>query len=168
MSKKILLLNDSYEVLNFITERRGLKLLWKNKVEIISEWEESIRWIGGKIKSPSILRLKKHVRRNFYSSSFNRTALVKRDNSTCLYCNQKLTASQVTIDHVIPKSQGGATSYMNCVVSCSSCNSKKANRTPEQANLVLLSKPTHPSFYEYHHPMEPKSDWHPNWEKFLL
>src|ERR1700676_4169845 len=105
MSKKTLLLNASYEVLNFIPYRKALKLIVKDKVETISTWDDWVIWGSGKIKHPAILRLKNHVRRNYFNSNFSRKAVVKRDRSLCQYCGKKLTASQITIDHVMPRAQ---------------------------------------------------------------
>ena len=116
MSKKTLLLNASYEVLSFIPERKVFKLLFKDKVEVVSNWDEHIVWGNGRMKHPSILRLRNHVKRNYFNSNFSRKALVKRDRSTCQYCGDKLSASKITVDHVLPRAQGGVTSFINCVV----------------------------------------------------
>jgi hypothetical protein len=167
MSKKTLLLNASYEVLSFIPERKVFKLLIKDKVEVISDWDEYVAWGLGRVKHPSILRLKTHVKRNFFNSNFSRKALVKRDKSTCQFCRIKLTASQVTIDHVLPRAQGGITSFVNCVVSCQTCNNKKADRTPEQAGMVLIKKPTHPSFSASNYVADQQEYWHDDWDDFL-
>jgi 5-methylcytosine-specific restriction endonuclease McrA len=167
MSKKTLLLNASYEVLSFIPERKVFKLLFKDKVEVISSWEDNIVWCNGKIKHPSILRLKNHVRRNYYNSNFSRKALIKRDRNMCQYCGIKLTASQITVDHVLPRAQGGTTTFVNCVVCCQTCNNKKADKTPEQANMILMKKPTHPSFSSAHYVSDPQEYWHADWDDFL-
>ena len=164
---KTLLLNAGYEVLHFINDRKMLKLITKNKVEIISEWEEYIIWNSGKMKHPSILKLKEHVRRNYFNSNFSRKALIKRDKSSCQYCSKKLTASQITIDHVLPRCQGGITSFINCVVSCQDCNSKKADKTPEQAKMALLKKPSHPTFSSHYYVADPQEYWHPDWDQFM-
>lgn len=168
MSKKTLLLNASYEVLSFIPDRKAFKLLFKeDKVEVISNWDDTITWSNGDIKHPAILRLKNHVKRNYFNSNFSRKALIKRDRSTCQYCGKKLTAASVTIDHVNPRAQGGITSFVNCVVCCHTCNNKKADRTPEQAAMILLKKPTHPSFSASHYLADPQEYWHPDWSSFL-
>lgn len=168
MSKKTLLLNASYEVLAFIPEKKAFKLLCKDKVEVVANWNDIVNYGEAKIHHPSILRLKNHVRRNFFNSNFSRRALVKRDKSCCQYCGTKLSASQITIDHVIPRAQGGITSFINCVVSCQMCNSKKADRTPEQANMILLKKPTHPSFTTHYHISDSQEYWHSDWDGFLM
>jgi len=169
MSRKTLLLNSNYQVLNFLPERKAIKLLFKDKVEIISSWDKlDIKWENGKIKYPAILRLKSHVKRNFSATSFSRRAIVKRDNSTCQFCGIKLSAAQVTIDHIIPKSRGGNSSFTNCVVSCQSCNNIKADRTPEEANMILLRKPTHPSFCPTYYLSDSQDLWHESWDPFLI
>lgn len=169
MSRKTLLLNTTYEVMNFIGEKKVVKLLVKeNKVEIIANWDEDIVWGSGRMKHPSILKLKNHVKRNYFNSNFSRPAIVKRDRSTCVYCNTKLSKSQVTIDHVLPRVQGGTTSFTNCVVSCHDCNNKKAGQTPEQAGMVLLRRPVHPSFCANAHLNDNQQYWHSEWDYFLV
>lgn len=166
MSKKVLLINSTYEIISFINEKKAIKLLCKeDKVEVISSWDE---FIYSKVKLPAILRLKNHVKRNFFNANFSRKALIKRDKSICQFCKRKLSASQITIDHVLPRAQGGVTSFTNCVVSCQVCNNLKADRTPEQANMKLLKKPVHPSFSSTNHcSTEQQEYWHQDWNDFL-
>lgn len=168
MSKKALLLNSSYEVLSFIPERKVLKLIFKDKVEVISTWEDDCCWISGKIRYPSILRLKNHVKIKYSNTNFSRKVLIKRDKNTCQYCEKKLIGSQITVDHILPKSQGGGTSFTNCVVCCQLCNGKKADRTPEQAGMYLLRKPTHPSFTTSYFVYDQQECWHVDWDNFLV
>jgi 5-methylcytosine-specific restriction endonuclease McrA len=167
MSKKTLLLSATYEVLSFISERKVFKHLIKDKVEILSSWDEIIYWGSGSMKYPAILRLKHHVKRNYFNSNFSRQAAIKRDRSCCQYCGQKLPAAQITIDHVLPRAQGGGTTFTNCVVACQTCNNKKGDRTPLQAGMVLLKKPTHPSFSN-HQSLDSRELWHEDWDGFLI
>lgn len=167
MCRKTLLLSAGYEVISFISEKKMFKLLFKDKIEVISSWDTSIFWSRDKIKHPSIVRLKNPVKRHYYNSNFSRKALVKRDRSICQYCGRKLTASQITVDHIIPRAQGGITSFTNCVVCCHFCNNKKADNTPEQANMFLLKKPTHPSFSSAFYIGDSQEYWHSDWDDFL-
>jgi 5-methylcytosine-specific restriction endonuclease McrA len=137
----------------------------KDKVEILAHWEEDILYKD--IKLPAILRLKNCVYRNFYNSDFNRNALIIRDHSICQYCWKKLTSSQITVDHIIPKTQGGANSFINCVISCQKCNSFKRNRTPEQANMILLVKPVAPPPISIIRMPGIAEAWHPDWFNYL-
>lgn len=167
MSKKTLLLNSSYEVLSFIPERKVFKLLFKDKVEVISNWDDTIVWGRSKIKHPSIVRLINHVRRNYLNSNFSRKALVKRDRSTCQYCNKKLFASQITIDHILPRAKGGITSFTNCVVCCQICNNIKGDKLLEQTNMKLLKRPAHPTFSSYNYVSDPQEHWHVDWDDYM-
>jgi 5-methylcytosine-specific restriction endonuclease McrA len=167
MRKKTLLLTTTYEVLSFVSWQKVFKYLAKDKVEIISSWDDIISWGSGSIQYPAILRLKYHTRRNYFNSDFSRPAIIKRDRGYCQYCGRKLSAPQITIDHVIPKDHGGGNSFANCVVSCQECNNKKGNRTPEQAGMVLIRKPTHPSFSN-HQSLDSRELWHPEWDYYLV
>ncbi len=163
-----LLLNSTYEVLSFITYKKIFKHIIKDSCEIIDYWDEEVHWASGKMKLPAVLRLKKHIKRNFINSNFSRKALIKRDKSRCLYCDLKLSPAQITVDHILPRDLGGITSFTNCVVACQPCNSKKGNFTLEQAGMKLLRKPTHPSFSShYYYSNNHYSSWHPSWDDFL-
>ncbi len=122
MLQKTLLLSASYEAISFINYKKVIKLVIKDKVEIIENWDNNISWFSGEMKLPAILRLKNNIRINFFNLNFSRKSVIKRDNSKCQYCNIKLSSSQITIDHIIPRAQGGKTSFTNCVVSCKFCN----------------------------------------------
>lgn len=167
MSKKTLLLNSSYEVLSFIPERKAFKLLFKDKVDIISTWDDNISWIAGRIKHPSIIKLKNHIKREFITTNFSRKSLIKRDKSTCQYCSKKLSPAQITIDHVVPRAHGGKTSFNNCVVCCRVCNSKKADKTPDQANMILIKKPTAPNYNSHYYISDNIEHWHSDWDTFI-
>lgn len=167
MSKKILLLDTNYQVQSFIDLKKALKHIFKEKVEVISTWDEYLHFGSGKMKYPSILVLKKPIRRNYFNANFSRTALVKRDKSSCQYCGKKLSAANVTIDHVLPRAQGGITSFTNCVVACQTCNNGKADRTPEQAGMVLLKRPVHPVFTSVRYAIDSNESWHKDWDDYL-
>jgi hypothetical protein len=165
--KKTLILSANYEVLNFVAEKKALKFVFSDKAEIISNWDDEINWSSGRIKHPSILKLKKSFKRSFYNANFTRKDVVRRDDGTCQYCAKKLTPSQITIDHIIPRSLGGINSYTNCVVSCQECNSKKGNNTLEQSGMKLLKRPAHPSFTNSHIIPENEEHWHSDWDNFV-
>lgn len=139
--QKTLLLNSSYETLAFIPLRKLIKLLVKDKVEVISEWDN---YIYSDIRYPSIVRLKYYVRRMPMKTRFNRRGIFRRDMYQCQYCTEIVSASKLTLDHVVPTSQGGRSTWENCVTSCLPCNAKKADRTPDQAKMKLLSIPQAP------------------------
>ena len=168
MSKKALLLNSTYEVLSFIPERKVLKLILKDKAEIISFWGHYLCWSNGKIQYPSIIRLKKYVKIRYTNTRFSRKILIKRDRGICQYCDKKIDESQITIDHIIPKAKGGQTSFTNCVICCKLCNNKKGDSTLEQANMSLLRKPILPSFAINNFITDYQENWHPDWNDFII
>jgi hypothetical protein len=168
MSKKTLLLSSSYQVLNFITEQRVIKLIVKERVEVLENWPEYIVWASCKIHHPSIVRLKNNFVPHFYKNCFSRNAVIRRDKSTCQYCNKRLSSSQITIDHIIPRAKGGITSFSNCVVCCKPCNSKKGNMTLEEASMELLKKPVSPSFSDYTCQINMDEEhWCQSWDDYM-
>lgn len=167
MHKKILLLDTNYQVQDFIELKKALKHIFKEKVDVVSNWDEQLHYGSGSIKYPSILRLRNSIKRNYFNANFSRSGVVKRDKATCQYCSKKLCAASVTIDHVVPRSHGGATSFTNCVVACHACNNKKADKTPEQAGMSLLRQPFHPLFTTVRFSNDLTESWHSDWNDYL-
>lgn len=166
MSKKVLLLNSTYEILSFISERKALKLFVKGKVDVLSSWPDvEICYGSGCMNFPATLRLKYYVKKNYAQLAFSRKAVFKRDRFSCQYCGKFLKSGQVTVDHVIPKSMGGVSSFNNCVTACYACNNKKGNRTPEQADMTLYVKPAAP--IGYLHYISDADSWHDDWNVFF-
>ncbi len=141
---KCLQLNSTYEPMSFIDIDKALKLHFRGKIDIISTWNEKITWISGSMKLPAVIKLNKYVRHIRRRTNFDRYTLFRRDLFTCQYCAKALSANSLTVDHIIPKSQGGLTTWLNCCACCSKCNSAKENRTPEEAGMKILNKPTVP------------------------
>lgn len=96
---------------------------------------------------------------------FSRKNLFKRDHYTCMYCGVQPGPEELTVDHVLPRAQGGISSFENCVLACVPCNSRKANRTPEQANMKLRKVPKKPS-WKIMVQVAPR-DRKQSWEQFL-
>lgn len=140
-----LLLNHNYVSISFITERKALKLLAKEKVDVESFWDEKVfHGRTGSFQYPAVLRLKHQVRWIPRKMRFNRVGVFRRDQYICQYCGHALTPSKLTLDHVKPRAHGGDSSWMNCVTSCFECNNKKGDRTPAEAGMKLLSQPKVP------------------------
>lgn len=166
---KILLLNNGYEAISFINVKKALKLVLKDKVDVVSEWGNSdIHYSNGTFVVPAILRLKGQIKRRCFSFAFSRRNVVRRDNGTCQYCGVRLTSNEITIDHIVPRSHGGETSYLNCVVSCKFCNSYKGSRSLDQLPFKLLKKPTIPQFvYIDYFTLLKSNCWHDDWNIYL-
>lgn len=164
MSFRTLLINASHEVIGFISLRKLMRLLVKNKIEIIAEWDEDIlTWGSGSMKTPATVKLKYYVPHFPRRPKFNRRALFKRDNFMCQYCGLAFSQNELTIDHVLPRSRGGLTSWINCAAACLNCNHKKFNRTPEEAKMYLLNKPIIPTksmlYLEYNFEKNKHETW---------
>lgn len=166
MARKVLLLNGNYDVLDFLNERKAIKLLFKDKVEILSEWPNVIIFFSsGSINFPAILKLKYIVKRRFRPLIFSRNMVFKRDKYCCQYCGKYLTGNQATMDHIVPKSKGGTSSFANCITACYHCNNKKGNRTLEEAQMKPLSIPTIPVMHLCYLSNDDK--WHQEWNSFI-
>ena len=97
---------------------------------------------------PSILKLVKLVKSVYKTRvPFSKRNILVRDNFTCVYCGK--VAHKLTVDHIIPKSRGGGSTFENCVASCKPCNNKKNNRTPQEAGMSLRIKPHQPTIMEF-------------------
>lgn len=142
---RVLILNASYEPLHVCSVKRAVALLMHGIAERVEDSEKILRSPSVIFPVPSVIRLRKYVRRPpRHRVAFNRRNVFKRDNHTCQYCHGK--SFDLTLDHVVPRSRGGATSWENVVACCKPCNSRKRNRTPEEANMHLRRSPFAPRF----------------------
>ena len=141
-----LLLNASYEPLRVISWQRAITLLTLGKVEVIEEYDQHVHSVSFVMKLPAIVRLLRWGKWREDSVTFSRQNIYIRDRGKCQYCGKKLTRKELTYDHVLPKSQGGQTSWENVVSCCVSCNGKKGARTPKQAGMRLLKTPRRPKW----------------------
>lgn len=140
----VLVLNASYEPLHFVDVRHAVKMLIR-EVAVIEEAEPD-RTIGH-LPLPKVLRLVRYVAmkwRTHRPPGWSRRRVLQRDNNACAYCGGHAS----TIDHVVPVSKGGPSSWTNTVAACGPCNGRKRNRTPEEANMVLRLVPAVPSWWQ--------------------
>ncbi|RPJ80384.1 MAG: HNH endonuclease [Deltaproteobacteria bacterium] len=143
------LLNADYSFLNTVDWKRAVRLMIKKKVEVIQFSDRCIQGIEGvTIKLPAVMRLSRLIRTIYRSHvPFSKKNTLMRDGFCCAYCGLKI--KQLTIDHIIPRSRGGKTSYENCVASCRNCNTLKGCRTPGEAGMSLRVKPYQPTIFEF-------------------
>ena len=171
--KRALLLNADYAPLHFIPDVEAFILVYKGVAEILdfdgkpSIWEDEVfRSPGRDWKVPATIRLTSRVNKKWKPPRFRKKILFNRDNWSCQYCREQLQWSNITIDHVQPKSRGGGTSWKNCVACCKPCNKRKANKTPDEAAMALLNKPEAPSPMHFWD-ITKGTQYHPHWEAFL-
>jgi 5-methylcytosine-specific restriction endonuclease McrA len=140
--EQVLVLNFDYIPINVTTIQRGFNLVYKGKAEIIkSDMKDMISGVKKYVR-PIVIRLLTYIKFHKRAYRANRTRIYKRDGYECVYCGSK---KSLTLDHVIPKSRGGANTWENLVTSCFSCNLKKANRTPEEAKMKMNHIPFVPT-----------------------
>ncbi|GIL16150.1 MAG: HNH endonuclease [Chloroflexota bacterium] len=163
----VLVLNASYEPLNIVSVRRAIVLLLKEKAELIETAEAKIRAERMQFDVPLVIRLVAFVpipRR--LPLPLSRRTVLARDLYTCQYCGTQPGRNELTLDHILPRSRGGATSWENVVTACGPCNRRKGNRTPDEANMRLLSTPGRPRFVAV--VMLGEASAHDVWNKYLI
>ena len=101
---------------------------------------------SSRLRVPEVIVLKTYDRLPTNTVTFSRRNIFKRDRFTCQFCGRQPGSEELTIDHVVPRSQGGTSTWENCVLACIDCNAKKADRTPEQARMPLRHAPTRPTW----------------------
>jgi len=143
------LLNADYTFLNVVNWKRAMCLIVKGKVQVLKHSERIIRTAEGiAIKVPAVMRLIKLIRALYRNRvPFSKKNILVRDGFKCAYCGNG--KERLTIDHIIPKSRGGRTTFENCVSSCKSCNNKKGDRTPSDAHMFLKVKAYQPTIAEF-------------------
>ena len=124
--------------------QRAVILLFLGKAELIAA-KDTRKILSSKLTMPfpTIVRLRVYIRVPYKKIVLSRKNIMRRDNHRCQYC--KRTDLALTIDHIIPKSKGGDDSWENLIAACVKCNNKKGDRTPDEANMPLLKKPSKPS-----------------------
>ena len=145
-SAQTLLLNQGFEPIKVISWQRAITLLFLGKVEVLEEYDRDIRSVTVIIKVPAVVRLLRSFRRHARPVKFSRVNIYARDNYRCQYCGKKASISELTYDHVVPRSHGGMTEWTNIVTCCYLCNRKKGGHTPAQAGMKLLTQPSQPNW----------------------
>ncbi len=162
----VLVLNASYEPLNIVSVKRAIVLLLKEKAELVEAAKAQVRAERIMIDWPLVIRLVAYVplpRR--LPLPLSRRTVLARDMYTCQYCGSQPGRADLTVDHVLPRSRGGATTWDNVAAACGPCNRRKGNRTPEEAGMRLRSLPSRPRFVAVVFLGESTS--HEVWQKYL-
>lgn len=166
-SIKILVLNFSFEPLQFCSAKRGIVMVLAGRAEKIECDGFVVRSPSTAFQLPTVIRVLKMVQRHSRKTlAFSKKNILRRDNFTCQYCG--LSSQYLTVDHILPKSRGGKTTWVNVVVACKPCNLRKANRTVVEAGMKLLRNPFKPDFHHYPFiiPAGPKSHVEA-WQKYI-
>ena len=157
----VLVLNQNYQPLNICDVRRAVSLMGRGKAESLLTSGHLLRSPSAWHELPAVIRLVYLVKRPLHRRRLSRREVFMRDGLRCLYCGAR--ARDLTLDHVMPRSQGGAHSWDNVVSACKSCNHRKAGRTPLQAGMKLLIEPREPrpNPYAFFHAERVQQSWRP-------
>jgi 5-methylcytosine-specific restriction endonuclease McrA len=150
----VLVLNATYEPINVCTVRRAVVLLLKSKAEVVEHATWALRSEHTALNRPVVIRLVTYVNvpRDTHRRKITRRAVFARDGWMCQYCGAR---SNLTVDHVIPRSKGGPSTWDNIVASCAPCNRRKGDALPAQANMHPRHKPTTPKAHVFIHVASP-------------
>ena len=144
--RPVLLLSAAYEPLRVISWQNAVCLFFLGKVEVVEEYEHNIHSVSIAIKAPAVVRLIKFFKAGRHAPPLSRANILARDKFQCQYCAADLSAKDSTLDHVIPRSRGGKTTWENMVCACAACNRTKGGRTPKEARMKLLKTPIKPDW----------------------
>jgi 5-methylcytosine-specific restriction endonuclease McrA len=171
LDASVLVLNKMFLAVHVISVRRAFCLLFKDLAEVVTQeegqfqtydftsWREVsefrarnfrqadddwVRTANSEIQAPRVIRLLSYERVPKQTVKFNRRNIFARDGNQCQYCGKKHPMSELSLDHVVPRSQGGRTTWENIVCACVDCNVRKGGRTPKQAHMTLIRKPEKP------------------------
>jgi 5-methylcytosine-specific restriction endonuclease McrA len=172
LATSVLVLNRAFLAVHVVNVRRAFCLMFRDLAEVIDiedgrfsnydfeswllisdlrsaedrEFDDWVRSVNFQIQVPRIIRLLNFDRVPKQTLRFNRRNLFARDNHRCQYCGQHAPPQQLSMDHVLPRSRGGRTTWENIVCCCVKCNTQKGGRTPREARMRLLTKPAKPRY----------------------
>jgi 5-methylcytosine-specific restriction endonuclease McrA len=164
MTIPVLVLNASYEPVNITRARRAIVLLVKG-VAVIEEAHD--RFVHAGLLLPCVIRLRQYRRLPSRIQKLSRRNILIRDGYVCQYCGGKFSISELELEHVIPRAQGGRSTWENLVAACRVCNVRKANRTPAEANMKLLRQPRAVTIHTSRALMRQMGSSEEKWRKYL-
>ena len=198
LDASVLVLNKLFMAVHVISVRRAFVLLCKELAEVVSmedgqyatydfqSWreiseyrlknfqyrEEEDDWVrtaSTQIQVPRVIRLLAYEKIPRHTVKFNRRNIFARDNNQCQYCGKRQSTSDLSLDHVVPRSRGGRTTWSNVVTACQGCNLLKGNRLPHQSGMHPKSRPAQPTTFELQENGRafPPNYLHQSWRDFL-
>jgi len=171
LDASVLVLNKLFMAIHIVSVRRAFTLLCKDIAEVVSmeggqfatydfaTWRELseyrarnfrevdddwVRTVSSEIQAPRVIRLLSYDKLPRQTVKFNRRNIFARDNNQCQYCGKRYPTSELSLDHIVPRSRGGTSTWENVVCACVGCNVRKGGRTPKEAHMHLVRKPEKP------------------------
>jgi 5-methylcytosine-specific restriction endonuclease McrA len=168
LHKPVLVLNASYEPINICAARRALVLILKGVASAEELGPIQVHSARQAMRVPSVIRLLEYRRIPHQTRALSRKNILMRDRYTCQYCQRTLPSSEMTLDHVIPRSRHGETAWENLVACCHPCNNRKGSRTPDEAGMKLMRLPRPFSLHTSRHLMRLLGRGEDQWRKYLF
>jgi len=155
----------SYYPLSLWPWQAAVKAMFLERVDVVALYDREVHSPTRTLKLPSVIALRSFVRPNEYPA-FTRFNLFLRDRFRCVYCGSH---KELTFDHVVPRAQGGRTSWENVAAACAPCNLKKGGRTPRQAQMHIERAPIRPTSWQLqdHGKSFPPNFLHQSWRDYL-
>ena len=182
LNRPTLVLNQSWQPVGVAPVSRTLVLLWIVNARVVdpedyrlytwADWsylvpqddEPFIQAVRSRLRVPEVVALTHYDRVPLNTVAFSRRNLYRRDRYTCQYCGAQPGSEELTVDHVLPRAQGGISTWENCVLACVACNKRKADRTPEQARMPLNKTPVRPAWRPLYATRDMRID---SWSRFM-
>jgi len=182
LNRPPLVLNRNWQPVNVATVARALVLLWNESARVVDpqdfrlySWADWARLrpqdgdvfipvVRSRLRVPEVIVLARYDRLPNVAVSFSRRNIFKRDHWTCQYCGQQPGGEELSIDHVVPRSQGGVSTWENCVLACLDCNKRKADRTPQRSGMKLRRAPGRPAWKPLYARVDVRIE---SWSKFI-
>ena len=168
LQRPVLVLNASYEPVNVCAARRALVLILKGVASAEEHCTALVHSARHALRVPSVIRLLEYRRIPHQTRALSRKNILMRDRYTCQYCHKTLPSGELTLDHVVPRSRAGGTTWENLVACCHPCNNRKGSRTPEEAGMKLARQPRPFSLHTSRHLMRLLARGDDQWEKYLF
>ncbi len=160
----VLVLNYDYQPIHITSWRRAFVLVYLKKAELVeTRADRKLVTPSSEYPWPSIIRLLRHVPAPYRNVPLTKENIFRRDGYRCMYCG---SSRNLTIDHVIPRSQGGGDTWENLVTACEPCNRRKGSRTPQQAGMQFLQPPRRPHYLLFW--LRGAGEVDPSWKPYLM
>jgi 5-methylcytosine-specific restriction endonuclease McrA len=168
MHAPVLVLNASYEPINVCAARRAIVLVLKGVAMTEEVNGHFLHTTRVTFRVPSVIRLLEYRRIPHQTRALSRKNILLRDRNSCQYCGVVLSASDLTLDHVIPRSRGGNSTWENLVACCHTCNRRKGNQLPAEAAMKLIREPRSFNLHTSRHIMRLLGYSDSKWRKYLF